>query len=73
MPAYLLLQQQEPPQTGNFPKTGELPPLTEGPHLSYAIQWFLFTLIGLAGHVGLVRKEAKERSAAGDSEAQAGP
>lgn len=70
MPAYLLLQQQDPPQTGDFPKTAELPTLTEGPHLSYAIQWFLFTLIGLAGYAGLVRKEAKERASVGNSGAQ---
>ena len=27
----------------------EAPPLDEGPHLSYAIQWFAFAVIGLAG------------------------
>jgi len=72
MPAYLLLQEQAPSQTGDFPKTGTLPALTEGPHLSYAIQWFLFTLIGLVGYAGLVRKEAEERAAAAESETQAG-
>ena len=69
MPAYLLLQGQDPAQTGDFPKTTELPALTEGPHLSYAIQWFLFTIIGLVGYSGLVRKEAKERVAAAQPKA----
>lgn len=68
MPAYLLLQQQTPPQLAGSPKTASLPPLTEGPHLSYAIQWFLFTVIGLVGYAGLVRKEAKERAAARETE-----
>lgn len=70
MPAYLLLQVQDPVQTG-FPKTAELPALTEGPHLSYAIQWFLFTIIGLVGYAGLVRKEAKERAGAAGPQAGA--
>lgn len=70
MPAYLLLQVQDPVQTG-FPKTAELPALTEGPHRSYAIQWFLFTIIGLVGYAGLVRKEARERADAAEPEAEA--
>lgn len=44
------------------PGTGQLPiPVPEpsfdddGPHLAYAIQWFGFTLIGLAGYVFLIR------------------
>ena len=69
MPDYLLLQEQDPAQTGDLPKTTELPALTEGPHLSYAIQWFLFTIIGLVGYSGLVRKEAKERVAAAQPKA----
>ena len=41
-----------------------LPPvLDEGPHRSYAIQWFVFALIALAGAVFVVLKE-RERVAA---------
>jgi surfeit locus 1 family protein len=32
-----------------------LPPLDAGPHLSYAIQWFAFAIIGLVGGVLLAR------------------
>ena len=36
-----------------------VPPLDEGPHLNYAIQWFCFALIALAG-AGVVLKQARE-------------
>ncbi|WP_116950696.1 SURF1 family cytochrome oxidase biogenesis protein [Jiangella endophytica] len=38
------------------------PPATEsGPHLSYAIQWFLFAVVGVGGFVLLIRGEARGR------------
>ena len=36
-----------------------LPELDEGPHLSYAIQWFLFSALAVVGWVLVVRKTAK--------------
>lgn len=38
------------------------PDLDDGPHLSYAIQWFSFALITLVGTAVLLRKLAHERS-----------
>ncbi len=40
LPVYL----HQSPETGlpPFPRREELPPADDGPHLSYAIQWFLF-------------------------------
>jgi surfeit locus 1 family protein len=35
------------------------PPLDDGPHLSYAIQWFSFAGIAVFGTVALLRKTAK--------------
>jgi surfeit locus 1 family protein len=35
-----------------------MPELSEGPHLSYAIQWFSFALIAVVGTLALVRKRA---------------
>jgi surfeit locus 1 family protein len=35
-----------------------IPPLTEGPHLSYAIQWFGFATVALVG-AGIVIKQAR--------------
>ena len=36
---------------GRVPQRVPTPPLDEGPHLSYAIQWFSFAAIALAGTV----------------------
>lgn len=38
------------------------PALDDGPHLSYAIQWFSFALITLVGTAILLRKQAREPS-----------
>ena len=35
-----------------------LPPLDEGPHFSYAVQWFSFALVALVG-AGFVVKQAR--------------
>lgn len=37
------------------------PELDEGPHFSYAIQWFLFTVIAVGGAAILVRGDLKDR------------
>lgn len=37
------------------------PELTEGPHLSYAMQWFAFTLIAGIGLVVLIRNDIRDR------------
>jgi surfeit locus 1 family protein len=60
-PAYLQLTGQEPPQTGDYPIVLPLPHLDNGPHLSYAIQWFSFTVIGLIGWPLLIRRSRRER------------
>lgn len=39
------------------------PELTDGPHLTYAIQWFAFAAIALVGAVAYVRKEPRESEA----------
>jgi cytochrome oxidase assembly protein ShyY1 len=40
------------------------PETSEGPHLAYAVQWFLFACCALAGYVVLARREAADRRAA---------
>ena len=37
-----------------------LPELSNGPHLSYAIQWFSFAIIIVAGSIALVRQGARD-------------
>jgi len=61
LPVYLWLQSQSPPQTGGVPRSVPLPPLSEGPHFSYAVQWFTFALIGIIGYPLLLRREASRR------------
>jgi surfeit locus 1 family protein len=57
-PAYIQLSSQDPPQPGVLPIALEPPVLDEGPHLSYAVQWFTFTLIAIVGYVLILRRAA---------------
>jgi cytochrome oxidase assembly protein ShyY1 len=58
-PLPLQLAEQTPPQPGSLPIPLPLPALSEGPHLSYAIQWFSFALVALAGAVILLRRDRR--------------
>lgn len=49
---------------GELPVALPPPDLGDGPHLSYAIQWFLFSAIAAAGWVVLVRHTARRPAAA---------
>ncbi len=64
-----LLEQQ--PSGQNQPDPVPAPELTEGPHLAYAVQWFLFSGLGLLGYVMFARQEAQRLRTAGP--ASAGP
>lgn len=44
----------QPPR--RYPQRLEPPPLTEGSHLGYALQWFSFALIGVIGWIALMLK-----------------
>jgi surfeit locus 1 family protein len=65
-PDYLLLQQQSPPQPDRFPEPAPLPELSEGPHLSYALQWFTFAAIAIVGFVVLALREGRDVRSADD-------
>jgi surfeit locus 1 family protein len=60
VPWFLRLQTQSP-AVESLPITGPPPAITEGPHLSYAFQWFAFATIAAAGYVILVRREVKQQ------------
>lgn len=60
--AYLQLSTQSPAQTGELPVTPDPPVLTNGPHLSYTIQWFSFMLITVIGYAVAVDRRARERA-----------
>jgi cytochrome oxidase assembly protein ShyY1 len=61
LPVYLALETQDPAQQGDLPVPLDLPELGEGPHLSYAVQWFLFAAVVAIGFPVLVIRTASRR------------
>jgi len=57
---YLGLLSVSPPQPGGFVSV-EVPELSEGPHFWYAVQWFMFAGIGVAGVVVFIRGDLRAR------------
>jgi cytochrome oxidase assembly protein ShyY1 len=57
---YIGLLTVQPEQQGGFQPI-QLPDLSEGPHFWYAVQWFLFTAIGVAGIVVFIRGDLQAR------------
>ena len=53
-PFYLQLTSQDPPP-GDYPVMVALPAPGEGPHLGYAVQWFIFSTIGVVGYPLVLR------------------
>lgn len=56
---YVSLISSDPAQPGDLTPMG-LPSLDEGPHLSYAIQWFAFSAIAIGGLFILIRGDLKQ-------------
>jgi len=48
------------PPAGDLPRLIPLPELGDGPHLSYAGQWFLFSACAVVGWVVIVRRAARQ-------------
>jgi cytochrome oxidase assembly protein ShyY1 len=44
------------------------PPLSKGPHLSYAAQWFIFSIIALVGYPMILRRQAYGRDRSVDDD-----
>ncbi len=59
-PVYLVLQTQQPAQP--LPVPAPIEDLVEGPHLSYAIQWFAFAAVALVGAFAIERRRSKTRT-----------
>lgn len=71
LPGWLLATAERPPYTGKVDLQPVPPPeLTNGPHLSYAIQWFAFSAIGILGYPVLLWRKAADDSEEGSD---AGP
>jgi surfeit locus 1 family protein len=57
LPDYILLQSQAPAQ--QLPIPAPAPTFDDGPHLSYAIQWFAFATIAVVGCVVLLVRDRR--------------
>jgi cytochrome oxidase assembly protein ShyY1 len=57
---YIGLLTIQPEQQGGFQPI-QLPELSEGPHFWYAVQWFMFTAIAVAGIVVFIRSDLRAR------------
>ncbi len=56
---YIQLQEQNPASAGDVPALVALPEPSEGPHLGYAVQWFLFALVTAVGYPILLRRTSE--------------
>lgn len=70
LPIYVQLETQDPEITDADPTPVPMPELDEGPHLSYAIQWAIFSTIAIVGYALILRRKAREieRAAGPDPE-----
>ena len=72
-PVYLDLIDAIPPIGPNDPAPVPAPTLDEGPHLSYAVQWFIFATCVLVGWVLAVRRSIRSHQRAAVTAAAAVP
>ena len=61
LPIYVDLIAQQPAQAGTLPEPLPAPELSEGPHLNYAGQWFIFALLTCIVYPLLLRRVARRR------------
>ena len=60
VPVWVQLDTQVPAAGAGDPDPVPLPDLSEGNHLSYAVQWFIFGSLGAVVYVALLRRRARE-------------
>lgn len=65
-PMYIQRLDSDPPE-GQWPARVTNPPLDEGPHLSYAGQWFFFTAVALTGWIVVIVRQRKKTTPAANS------
>lgn len=71
-PMYLELLESNPGEPGAVQPVA-FPELSEGPHLSYAVQWAIFSISVAVGWVFAVRKSIRSRSGASAPTKRRGP
>jgi surfeit locus 1 family protein len=62
-PMFLQLIAESPANASQWPAKVALPPLDEGTHMSYALQWFFFCLVALTAWVVVVRRKISQVNA----------
>ena len=67
IPVFLQRISEEPASTSQWPATVELPTLDNGPHLSYAVQWFFFCAVAATAWVVVVRRRLRQSDISEDS------
>ena len=70
-PFYLQLNSQDPPP-GDYPLMVALPTPTDGPHLGYAVQWFIFSAIAVIGYPLVLRHVSRRPDVAGGVDPEEG-
>ncbi len=65
-PMYIQRLDSDPPE-GQWPARVTNPSLDEGPHLSYAGQWFFFTAVAIIGWIVVIVRYRKKTVAVGQS------
>jgi surfeit locus 1 family protein len=64
------LREQDPAQSGDLPLPVPPPDLSEGPHLNYAGQWFIFATLTAVVYPLLLRRVARNKAAERDAPAE---
>lgn len=64
IPMYVDLLDSQPPDSDLLSRISD-PVFSNGPHLSYAVQWFLFSACALAGWAIAVRREVRKNQRLG--------
>jgi cytochrome oxidase assembly protein ShyY1 len=67
-PFWLQLSEQRPPTPGDSVHPVPLPALDEGPHLAYAVQWGIFTLIAICGYPMILWRVARQKANEADDD-----
>lgn len=55
-----MLTQDPAPDLDRQPAPLPAPTMDEGPHFSYAVQWFIFTTVAVVGYPLILRRRARE-------------